>query len=54
MYTKFEIPKKENRNKRLFLPITASEQEVIRRICKEKKITISDLVRFALKQVIEM
>ena len=54
MSAKIEIPTKENRNKRLFLPITASEQKNIRRICKEKKITMSDLVRFALNQVIEM
>jgi len=54
MSAKITIEKKEIRNKRLFVPITASEQKKIRQICKEQKIKIADLIRYSLKQVIEL
>ena len=53
MSAKINLPEREVRNKRLFIPITASEQKKIRKICKEKKITIADLIRYALNQIIE-
>jgi hypothetical protein len=53
MGTKIVMPKKEIRNKRLFVPITPSEQKRIRKICKEQKISISDLIRYSLKQTID-
>jgi 16S rRNA U516 pseudouridylate synthase RsuA-like enzyme len=53
MKTRIDLPEKEVRYKRLFIPITESEQKKIRKICKEKKITIADLVRYALNQIME-
>lgn len=48
-----EIPKKELKTKRLFVPVTPTEHENILRICREKQTTQTDLIRFALKQIIK-
>lgn len=49
---KIEIPKKENKTKRLFVPVTPSEHEAIMKVCNDQKIKLTDLIRFSLKQII--
>jgi hypothetical protein len=48
-----EIPKKEKRTKRLFIPLTPTEHSRISHYCTEKQITFSDLIRFSLKETID-
>jgi hypothetical protein len=48
-----EIPKRENRTKRLFIPVTPTEHQKIKKYCNEKKVKFSDLIRFALKHTID-
>ena len=54
METKIEITVRQKRTKRLFIPITTDEQELIRKVCREKNIKIAELIRFSLKQVIDI
>lgn len=54
MHEKITIEKKEVRDKRLFIPVTLSEHKKIKAVCKNQKIKIADLVRYSLKQVIEL
>lgn len=46
-----EIPKKELKTKKLFVPVTPTEHEHILNVCREKQTTQTDLIRFALKQI---
>lgn len=46
-----EIPKKELKTKKLFVPVTPTEHEHILKVCREKQTTQTDLIRFALKQI---
>jgi hypothetical protein len=48
------IPKKEKKTKRLFVPITPTEQLQITGFCKMHQIKISDFIRFAIKQTYEL
>ena len=50
---RIEIPKKELKTKRLFVPVTPTEHANILKVCKEKQTTQTDLIRFALKQLID-
>ncbi len=45
----FQIPKRENKTKRLLVPITPTEQQELKEFCKTQKVKLSDIVRFALK-----
>ncbi len=45
-----EIPKKETKVKRLFVPVTPSDHKTIMQYCKNRNVTLSDLIRFALKE----
>lgn len=51
---KTRIEKKDNRTKRLFIPVTLEEHQKIKEVSKREKVKIAELVRFAVKQVIEM
>jgi len=48
------IPKRENKTKRLFLPITPTEQKEITDFCKKNQIKMSDFVRFAIRNTYEI
>lgn len=49
-----EIPIKEKREKRLFVPVTPSEHKTIMQYCKSKKVTLADLIRFAIKETFDI
>lgn len=49
-----EIPEKEKKVKRLFVPVTTSEHKNIMQYCKKRKVTLADLIRFALKQTFDL
>ena len=49
-----EIPKKENKVKRLFVPVTPNEHKIIMQYCKKQKVKLTDLIRFALKQTFDL
>lgn len=48
------IPKRENKTKRLFIPVTPTEHQGIMSFCKEKQVRLSDFIRFAIKQTYEL
>lgn len=47
------IPKKEIKVKRLFCPVTPTEHEKIMSYCRNRKIKLTDLIRFSLKETID-
>lgn len=49
-----EIPKQETKTKRLMVPVTSSEHEKVMKYCSEKKVNLTDLIRFALKNTYEL
>ena len=49
-----EIPKKETKVKRLFVPVTPSEHKLIMQYCQNRKVKLTDLIRFALKQTFDI
>lgn len=49
-----EIKPKEKRDKRLFVPVTHTEHNTIMQYCKKQKVTLADLIRFALKQTFDL
>jgi hypothetical protein len=49
-----EIKPKEKKVKRLFVAVTPSKHESIMKYCQNKKVTLTDLVLFALKQTFEL
>jgi len=48
------IPKREKKDKRLFVPVTQSEHKKVMNYCKEKDVNLTDLIRYALKQTYEL
>lgn len=48
------IPKRENKTKRLFIPVTPTEHMKIMGFCKNKQIRLSDFIRFAIAQTYEL
>lgn len=48
------IPKQETKNKRLFVPVTPTEHKRIKQYCRERKVTLTDLIRFALKETFDL
>jgi len=48
-----EVPKNELKTARLFVPVTPTEHKAIRLYCKNQKVKLTDLVRFALKQTFD-
>jgi hypothetical protein len=49
-----EIPKKEKKTKRLFVPVTPSEHTRIMKYCSDRQVKLSELIRFSLKQTYEL
>lgn len=49
-----EIPKKETKSKAINVPITPSEQKSLVQYSRNRKVKISDLIRFALKQTYDL
>jgi hypothetical protein len=49
-----EIPKNETRVKRLFVPVTPTEHKIIMQYCKNRKVKLTDLIRFALKETFDL
>lgn len=49
-----EIPKKETREKRLLVPVTPTEHKTIMQYCQTRKVKLSELIRFALKQTFDI
>lgn len=49
-----EIPKKETKSKRLFISVTPIEHKTIMQYCQKRKVTLADLVRFALKETFDL
>ncbi|MBW8334857.1 MAG: hypothetical protein K0M40_22765 [Prolixibacteraceae bacterium] len=49
-----EIPKKETKSKAINVPITPSEQKSLVQYSRTRKVKISDLIRFALKQTYDL
>jgi len=48
------IPKRETKFKRLFVPVTPTEHRIIMQYCKDCKVKLTDLIRFALKQTYDL
>ena len=48
------IPKRENKTKRLFIPVTPTEHRKIMAFCDERQIRLSDFIRFAIKETYEL
>jgi hypothetical protein len=46
------IPRKELKDKRLLVQVTATEHKTIMQFCKNQKITLAYLIRFAIKQTV--
>jgi len=44
-----QIPKKIKKVKMLSVPVTPDEHEEIRKYCKDQNVTLTSLIRFALK-----
>lgn len=49
-----EIKPKETKVKRLFVPVTPSEHQTIMQYCKNRKVKLTDLIRFALKETFDL
>lgn len=49
-----EIPKKEIKDKRLLVQVTSREHATVMQYCKRRRVTLADLVRFALKQTYDL
>jgi hypothetical protein len=49
-----EIPKNEIKVKRLFVPVTPTEHKMIMQYCQNRKVKLTDLIRFALKQTFDL
>lgn len=49
-----EIKPKEKKVKRLFVAITPSKHKSIMQYCQNRKVTLTDLVMFALKQTFDL
>ena len=49
-----EIPKNETKVKRLFVPVTPTEHRTIMQYCKNRKVKLTDLIRFALKETFDL
>lgn len=48
------IPKREKREKRLFVPVTQTEHKKVMDYCKKKEVNLTDLIRYALNQTYEL
>ena len=46
---KLQIPQKERKVKMLTVPVTPAEHEIIKKYCRDKNVTLTSLIRFALK-----
>lgn len=44
------IPKKEIKTQRLFIPLTVTEQNQIRKICYDRQVKMTDFIRYAIRQ----
>ena len=51
---KIQIPEREKRDKRLFVPVSSTEHRRIMQYCILRKVRLTDLVRFALKQTYDL
>lgn len=49
-----EVPKRETKVKRINVAITPIEHKTIMLYCKTRKVTLADLIRFALKQTFDL
>lgn len=49
-----EIPRRETKVKRLFVPVTPTEHKTIMQYCKNRKVKLTDLIRFALKETFDL
>jgi hypothetical protein len=49
-----EVPKRETKVKRLYMPITPTEHKRIMLYCKNRNIKLADLIRFALKETFDL
>lgn len=49
-----KIPKQATKVKRLILPVTLAEHENVMKYCNEKKVNVTDLIRFAIKETYEL
>ncbi len=47
------ITKPEIKNKRLFVPVTPTEHKKIMLYCKKQNVKLTDLIRFALKEMFD-
>lgn len=47
-------PQKEKKVKMLTVPVTSKEHEIIRNYCQDKNVTLTSLVRFALKSTYQI
>lgn len=54
MAKNIEVPKQEKRVKRLFIPVTPTEHKNITQYCADRKVTLTDLIRFAIKQTYDL
>lgn len=48
------IPKPETKDKRLFVPVTPTHHQQIMQYCRERKVRLTDLIRYALKQTYDL
>ncbi len=48
------IPKKETKVKRLFVPVTPTEHKRVMNYCRDRKVKLTDLIRFALKETYDL
>ncbi|MBT3383132.1 MAG: hypothetical protein HN778_17245 [Prolixibacteraceae bacterium] len=49
-----EIPRKEKKTKRLFIPVTPTEHQKIILYCHSQQVTLSELIRFAIKETFDL
>jgi hypothetical protein len=48
------IPKRENKTKRLFIPVTPTEHRQIMDFCAAHNVRLSDFIRYACRETYEL
>lgn len=48
------IPKQETKDKRLFVPVTPTQHKRIMQYCRDRKVRLTDLIRYALKETYDL
>ncbi|KOH47056.1 hypothetical protein [Sunxiuqinia dokdonensis] len=48
------IPKQETKTKRMIVLVTPTEHKRIKQYCRDRKVTLTNVIRFALKETFDL